>query len=335
MSLFLLAETYISMVRKKIRAESSPAGSEAKRARDFVTGGGLVLIAAICFGGQSSLVKKLLLLGSNPFQILFYELALATVVLGGLFAALRMRPSLNLRSAGTVLTWGAIGVGGTGLGLYGAMGYVPVALAIVLLFYYVPWVFLLDYLVYGIRPTPRRWMALGLILGGSILGTNVLAVSWRGLNATGVGLGLLGGLCYGTFIFGSRRISQLGTPLERSLVICAGTCVLFAIAGALGPAVVFVPPAGDLNTFVILLITVTFLGQIIPLLAFSRGIPMIGGSLAAIIASVELPVASLVAFLILGEQLQPIQWIGIGCMAIAVVLANWRRGEAAATGQPA
>lgn len=293
--------------------------------QSFWTGGGLILLAAAGFGFQSSLVKKLLLLGSNPFQVLFYELGLATLVLGA--ACLVCRTSLGAihpREAGRVLLWGAIGVGGTGLGLYGAVERIPVALAIVLLFYYVPWVFLLEFVFLKMRPSGKRWAALAMILAGTILATDVLAVSWRSLDWAGVGLGLVSGICYGTFIFGARRLGTIGTPLGRSFVISAGTCLLFGVAGVIRPSLVFIPPEEAGLIFFLLIVVVTFMGQVIPLLAFSRAIPLIGGSLAAIIASVELPVASLVAFLLLGEHLRLIQWLGILLIALAVVVANWR-----------
>lgn len=294
----------------------------------FWTGGGLVLLAAACFGFQSSLVKKLLLLGSNPFQVLFYELVLASLVLGAacLICGTRLT-AMSPRELGRVLLWGAIGVGGTGLGLYGAVQRIPVALAIVLMFYYVPVVFLLEFLYLKIRPSAKRWTALGMILGGTLLATDVLAVSWDNLDTAGLALGLASGICYGSFIFAARRLGTIGTPLGRSFVISSGTCLLFAMVGVIRPFLVFSPPEESVGTFLLLIVVVTFMGQVIPLLAFSRAIPLLGGALAAIIASVELPVASLVAFLLLGEQLRLVQWVGIVLIALAVVVANWRRRE--------
>ncbi len=301
-----------------------------KKSHNFWTGSGLILLAAACFGFQSSLVKKLFLLGSNPFQVLFYELALASLLLGAAcFVRRKKLGAMSLRGLGRVLLWGAIGVGGTGLALYGAVQRIPVALAIVLLFYYVPVVFLLEFVFLKIRPSGRRWGALLMILVGTILATDVLAVTWANLDFIGVSLGLVSGVCYGTFIFAARRLGTIGTPLGRSFIICAGTCCCFVVGGVFWPAVVFVPPDGAFGVFFLLIVVVTIMGQVIPLLAFSRAIPLIGGSLAAIVASVELPVASLVAFFLLGEHLHLVQWSGILLISLAVVVANWRQRELA------
>lgn len=293
----------------------------------FWTGSGLIVLAAICFGGHSSLVKQLLILGSNPFQILFYELALASMILGvaRIFYGTRLI-GLSGREAGRVFWWGGIGVVGTGLALYAAVDRIPVALAIVLLFYYVPWVFLLEFLVLKIRPTPKRWIALTMILTGTVFATDVTGVSWQTLDAVGILLGLVSGVCYGTFIFGARGLGTMGTPLDRSFLICGLGCVLFIIGGLFRPQTMFVPPEALLQ-FAVLVAIVTLLGQVIPLLAFSKAIPIVGGSLSAIIASVELPVACLVAFLLLGEGLAPHQWLGVFLITLAVVVANWNRRE--------
>lgn len=298
------------------------------RGNSFWTGGGLILLAATAFGLQSSLVKKLLLIGSNPFQVLFFELALASLLFAVASLFIRgWRLLMPLSEAGRVLPWGVIGVGGTGLALYGAVDRIPIALAIVLLFYYVPWVFLLEFLFLKIKPSAKRWAALALILAGTVLASDVLAVAWENVEIGGVLMGLGSGVCYGTFIFASRGLGGMGTPLSRSFVICAGTLCLFALAGLVRPAAVFVPPEESLAGFLLLIVTVTLLGQVIPLLAFSRAIPIIGGSLAAIIASVELPVACLVAFLLLGEPLGFWQWAGVFLITAAVVAANWRIGR--------
>lgn len=289
--------------------------------------GGLVLLAAASFGFHSSLVKQILDLGSNPFQVLFYELALATLVLGSARLLTGKRwIGLTRRETCRVFFWGGIGVIGTGLALYGAVARIPVALAIVLLFYYVPWVFLLEFTFLKFRPSGKRWLALGLILIGTLFATDVLGVSWQTLDTTGVVLGLVSGICYGSFIFGVRGLGEIATPLDRSFLICAIGCVLFVLGGLVWPQAVFVPPQ-ELGKFAGLIFIVTLTGQVIPLLAFSRAIPIIGGSLSAIIASVELPVACLVAFFLLGQDLAVSQWLGVLLITVAVAVANSPRRQ--------
>lgn len=293
--------------------------------RGFWAGSGLVLMAAAGFGFHSSLVKQMFIWGSNPVQVIFYEFVLASLLFGTVIHSLRLKIDLKWNQMVTVLVWGGIGVGGTGISLYAAVERIPVALAIVLLFNYVPWVFLLEYLKYGIKPSPRRWVALVLILFGTVLMTDLFNSSWDDMNGVGIGLALLGALCYGSFIFGARQLGGIGTPLIRSYIICVGICLFFGLWGLLAPAAIFIPPEVPPLPFWGMIVLLTIMGQIIPIFSFSRAIPMIGGSLAAILASVELPIASLAAFILLGEILRPIQWIGLLGIAAAVVIANWKQ----------
>ncbi|WP_127586827.1 EamA family transporter [Paenibacillus koleovorans] len=53
------------------------------------------------------------------------------------------------------------------------------------------------------------------------------------------------------------------------------------------------------------------LGQVIPTITFNIGIPRIGSSLSAMLASVELPVATVGAWLQLDESIGALQWTGM------------------------
>ena len=52
-------------------------------------------------------------------------------------------------------------------------------------------------------------------------------------------------------------------------------------------------------------------------MSFNIGIPRIGSTLAAMLGSVELPVAVIAAYLLIGEPVDGLQWVGMG-------LIHWR-----------
>ena len=56
----------------------------------------------------------------------------------------------------------------------------------------------------------------------------------------------------------------------------------------------------------------------------NKGFPVVGIGLGSIISSVELPFATLVAFLLLGERIGVPQMIGIGIILGAVFVLNYR-----------
>jgi drug/metabolite transporter (DMT)-like permease len=71
------------------------------------------------------------------------------------------------------------------------------------------------------------------------------------------------------------------------------------------------------------------LGTVLPIVCFNAGIPRIGGGLAALLGSLELPVAVLVAYLLLGEPLSWWQGAGIALILAGIVAAEGRQETSA------
>ena len=65
-----------------------------------------------------------------------------------------------------------------------------------------------------------------------------------------------------------------------------------------------------------------FLGQVVPTIAFNIGIPRIGSTLAAMLGSVELPVAIVAAYLIIAEPVNGLQWVGMGLILVGILISE-------------
>jgi drug/metabolite transporter (DMT)-like permease len=63
---------------------------------------------------------------------------------------------------------------------------------------------------------------------------------------------------------------------------------------------------------------------VVPTVAFNIGIPKIGSTLAAMLGSMELPVGVVAAFLILGEPVLPVQWLGMILILAGILLSEKR-----------
>jgi len=292
-------------------------------------GGGLVFVGAALFGFHTTLVKMAYAVGASVFQVFFYEFLLAG---GILFFIVRIGGGVPLRSVLTrgffrVSVWGVIGGGGTALSLYLALLHISVSLSIVLLFQFLPWVFLLEFIFRKKRPSRRQWWALGLIWMGTLLAAGVGIRDWNGATITGVAMGLLSGVCYGSFLFKAREFGNIGTPALRSLVMCVIISTLALVGILISGVAVWDFPEGKLWEFWFFMGVLAVVGQVIPLFSYSKGIPLIGSSLSGVIASIELPVATVVSALVLKELVAPVQWIGVSLITFAIVLANWPATE--------
>jgi drug/metabolite transporter (DMT)-like permease len=231
--------------------------------------------------------------------------------------------SLFTRGFFRVSLWGVIGGGGTALCLYLALRTLSVSLSIVLLFQYLPWVFLLEFIFRKKRPRQRQWLALALIWMGTLLAAGVGISDWNRATVTGVAMGLLSGVCYGSFLFKAREFGNIGTPALRSLVMCVIISALALVGILIGGVPIWDFPEGKFWEFWLFMGILAIVGQVIPLFSYSKGIPLIGSSLAGVVASIELPVATVVSALVLNELVAPVQWIGVGLITFAIVLANW------------
>jgi drug/metabolite transporter (DMT)-like permease len=63
-------------------------------------------------------------------------------------------------------------------------------------------------------------------------------------------------------------------------------------------------------------------GTVIPPILFNIGFPNAGLGLGSIVSSLELPVSVTMAFVLLGEEVIAVQWLGIVLILFAIVLMN-------------
>jgi drug/metabolite transporter (DMT)-like permease len=69
-------------------------------------------------------------------------------------------------------------------------------------------------------------------------------------------------------------------------------------------------------------IILALFGTIIPPLLFNAGFPLTGIGLGSIVSALELPVSVLMAYFILNEKVNALQWIGIVLIIFAIVIMN-------------
>jgi drug/metabolite transporter (DMT)-like permease len=164
------------------------------------------------------------------------------------------------------------------------------------------------------RMSGRRLTALALSFGGLAL---VVAGAGAGaLDPLGAALGVTAALVYSTYILVSDGISRRLRPQVLAALVCTGAAVSLtagsALLGQLHP--------GDVTTagwgWLAALAMVSTVGSIS---LFFAGLRRVGPTTASILATVEPLVTVLLAFLVFGETLGPVQVLG-GALVISAVL---------------
>jgi drug/metabolite transporter (DMT)-like permease len=118
-------------------------------------------------------------------------------------------------------------------------------------------------------------------------------------------------------MYSTNKLELHLPPLKRSLFLILGGLIIILI--------IFHTSLNQHFSFGIFLswgLVVSLFGTVLPPLLFTRGMPLTGIGLGAIIASIEIPVSVLMAHLLLKEPVSLLQWAGVMLILFAVVLMN-------------
>ena len=210
---------------------------------------------------------------------------------------------------------------GTSLGLtsvfyYLAIKYIPVSIAIILLMQTVWMGVLLESILDRKWPSVQKTIAVFVVLFGTFLATNLIEssvnIDWRGFV-----LGMLSATSFTATMFTSNRVAINISSTQRSLyMLFGGAIIVFSFA--------FFTMNTPFNFDIFLNwgIIVSLFGTIIPPLLFTAGFPKTGIGLGSIVASLELPVSVLMAYFLLNENVNLLQWTGILLIILAIVIMN-------------
>jgi drug/metabolite transporter (DMT)-like permease len=276
----------------------------------------LVVFSAFLFAAGGNVVKVLFRLGYSP-------LVLAQLRIWWAFAwlfvlVLITRPALlrvSRRELPALAIFGGIGLAGVQLSYYLTIARINIAIA--LLVQYLGLVAVTAFERYHRRqqvPT-RVWGALAMVLAGAFFAVGAYQPSLFRVNLPGVMLGLVAA---GFFAFYVLRASTLARRLNTWTVLlygfAAGSLLWAGFDALTGTAL-----PGDWRIWVVMGL-VGLLGTLLAHGLFVVALRTIRPSSAGIVATAEPVFAGLIAFLILGDRLQPPQVFGAAVIVAGIVI---------------
>ena len=229
-------------------------------------------------------------------------------------------------------------MGFTSLFYYIAVQYINVSIAIVLLMQSVWFSVVVESFITKKFPNARKVIAVIIVLIGTVLATNVINMDVT-IDLHGIFWGVLAAASFTMTMFTSNKIATHLPVLRKSMTMLSGGLVVvlvFLFFAQIGPLhfeslksfyLNFTENAQHIHPFNFsIFLTYGFIlalfGTIIPPVLFNIGFPKAGLGLGSIISSLELPVSVTMAFLLLGEKVILIQWLGIALILFAIVLMN-------------
>ena len=214
---------------------------------------------------------------------------------------------------------------GTSTGLVSIFYYkcvqaVPASIAILLLMQFTWMSLALDAVIKRKLPKLSQLGMVVLVLLGTSLAGRLFSNQLPTFDLAGIGYGLLAAFCYTIFLTINGKVGNTLHPATKSALMLTGATILvFSVF----PPVFLVNGALMSGLFKWGLVLAIF-GTVLPPVLFAYGIPRAGLGLSAILSAAELPVAVLMSWVVLQEEVWPVQWLGVALILVAVFLANWK-----------
>jgi drug/metabolite transporter (DMT)-like permease len=282
-----------------------------------------IVVAATCFGTLGTLSRLAYDAGMTPLGFAtwraFFGAILLTIVVVAL--ARRGRPMVRLRdvrrqAVGALAVAAAAGII-LNLAVFIAFGRITVALALLAFYTYPAMVAVVAIVIERRRPDRLELLALGLALGGMILVVAGQLEPGAGLVIDGLGLGLalLAAVAQTVYITTSRGYAAIPTEQAAPILLWVAALAFIVIAALSGSLDSLGEPLRNPAAWPYLLVA-GLLGAGVPSLLFLVAIRLIGPVRTGILAMLEPVTGTVLAALILGETLGPIQLVG-GALVIA------------------
>lgn len=303
----------------------SSRGRTRKGAADSATplrGYFYVAAAALLWGLSGALAKFLFVRRVEPLVLAQTRVSFAFLILL-VFAACARRELLRVtgRDAAGLALLGIAGIAVSNYTYFVAIHLTNVTTAILVQYTAPVWTMFYAVLFAGERLSAARALAVALCFTGSLLGVGAYNPAVLHLNAAGIGWGLLAALSFSFYnIWGRvmvRRVNLL-TSLTYSLGAATAFWLLVNPPGRLLAAGL---GARDWITFVAYSV-VSIVG---PFSFYFAGLKWLRPTQAVITASLEPLFAIFFAFLLVGERLPAVNFLGVFGVLGAIVLLQ-RRG---------
>lgn len=249
----------------------------------------------------------------------------AALGIGGLLQALIALPALRsalpaLRSNRRLILLGAVSVAIYPLAFYSSMDLAGVAVGSVVSLASAPLASGVLERVVDKRPLSAWWMlaaALGVI-GSAVLCAATLEgpAASVGTTVAGILLGLVAGGTYAVYSWAARRLMVDGVSRAASMgsIFGAGGLLLLPVLILTGAPLIATPQAFAVAAYMALI--PMFLGYLL----FGFGLARVSASTATTVTLSEPAIATVLAVLIVGERLALLGWIGLGILALALVI---------------
>lgn len=286
----------------------------------------LVFFGGVSYGVIATIAKLAYSQGFTWSQVVVSQGFFAVVYFGILFAIQVIRGKrpvpVSFKQVGKLMLLGACTCT-TAIFYYSSLTMLPASIAITLLFQFT-WIgMVLQVITTHRAPTTAEIAAILLIFTGTLFASGFLSSSIGGsidfasFNPLGILCGLASAVSCALFVFFSGRFETNMPPIQRGLTTCCGTLLLgLCVCPTYFTSGVLLEGIAGFG------MVLGLFGLFFPVLLFGLGAPHLPAGVATIMASSELPASVILALIVLQEQLDVFQAIGIVVILAGVVVSQ-------------
>ncbi|MER6479700.1 EamA family transporter [Streptomyces filamentosus] len=296
---------------------------------------GLALASAFAFGGSGVAAKPLIEAGLDPLHVVWLRVAGAALVM--LPVAWRHRDLLR-RKPGLLVGFGLLAVAGVQAFYFASLSRIPVGVA--LLIEYLAPALVLGWVRFVQRRPVTRAAALGVVL--AVGGLACVVQVWSGLSfdLLGLLLALAAACCQVGYFVLSDQGTDEAEPADPLGVIAygllIGALVLTAVARPWGMDTSILAGRADLGgSSVPAWLLLGWIVLIATVLAYVTGVVSVrrlSPQVAGVVACLEAVIATVLAWVLLGEHLDAPQLLGGALVLVGAFIAQSTAPKAASGG---
>ena len=292
--------------------------------KNSIKGVVLVALGATSYGMLATFVKLAYIEGFTTAEVTSSQFiyGIIGVLFINLFQRIKNKNSAIKANSKNILH---LMIAGTSMGMtsvfyYLAVKYIPVSIGIVLLMQTVWMGVLLEWFLDKKAPSIQKTLAVLVVIIGTAFAINIFKINFNDTTidwTKGLFWGLLAAASFTTTMFTANKVALGISSAQRSLFMLLGGAIIVFGFGLYTQTTEF-----NFEIFTKWGIVLALFGTIIPPMLLNAGFPLTGIGLGSIVSSLELPVSVLMAYFLLNEELQLIQWIGILLIILAIVIMN-------------
>lgn len=278
-----------------------------------------VLGAGVLWGCISLFANTMTAAGMTSFQISGVRMIVSTVGMA-LVVFLTDRSKFRIRIRDI---WMFVGTGFVSLTLFNicyfaCMQMSEVSVAVVLLYTSPVWVMLMSAVVFRERITPKKLAALVMTFAGCALVAGIVGGAVQ-LTPIALVVGVAGGVFYALYsIFGNVALKSYDTMTVTFWTFAIGAVASLFISDHAGTVAI----AASQPSLWLVFLGIGVLCTIVPFLLYTLGLKHMEAGRAAILATAEPLVGSLLGIFAYGESAGPVKIIGMFLILASVILLN-------------